>query len=117
MNRYIRRLGDTSARHPWRTLGAWAVVAAVVVALTAAFGGKLVDDFSAPGSESARAMDLLEERFPAAAGGGAQAVFAAPAGQQLDGTDERGEGLRAQLGGRDVERDLGESDATVLGDL
>ena len=86
MNRYIRRLGDTSARHPWRTLGAWAVVAAVVVALTAAFGGKLVDDFSAPGSESARAMDLLEERFPAAAGGGAQAVFAAPAGQQLDGS-------------------------------
>lgn len=84
MNRYIRRIGDLSARRPWTTIGAWAVLAALVVALSGALGGAFADDFSAPGSESAEAMDLLEERFPEAAGGGAVAVFAAPDGEQLD---------------------------------
>ena len=83
MNRFIRRIGDISARRPWTTIGAWAVLAAVVVALTGAFGGAFLDDFTAPDSESAQAMKLLEERFPAAAGGSAVAVFAAPEGQQL----------------------------------
>ena len=55
-----------------------------MVALSGAFGGAFLDDFSAPGSESAQAMQLLEERFPAAAGGSAVAVFAAPEGQRVD---------------------------------
>jgi putative drug exporter of the RND superfamily len=83
MNRFIRRIGDLSARRPWTTIGAWAVLAALVVALSGALGGAFADDFSAPGSESARAMQLLDERFPGAAGGTAVAVFAAPQGQQV----------------------------------
>ena len=83
MNRFIRRIGEASARRPWRTIGAWAVLAALVVALAGALGGAFVDDFSAPGSESAQAMKLLDERFPEAAGGSAVAVFAAPDGKQL----------------------------------
>ena len=31
MNRFIRRIGDISARRPWTTIGAWAVLAALVV--------------------------------------------------------------------------------------
>ena len=84
MNRSIRRIGDLSARRPWTTIGAWAVLAALVVALSGALGGAFADDFSAPGSESAEAMTLLEERFPEAAGGTAVAVFAAPDGQRVD---------------------------------
>jgi RND superfamily putative drug exporter len=84
MNRFIRRIGDLSARRPWTTIGAWAVLAALVVALSGALGGAFADDFSAPGSESADAMALLEERFPEAAGGAAVAVFAAPDGERLD---------------------------------
>jgi len=84
MNRFIRRIGDISARRPWRTIAAWGVLAVLVVGLTGALGGKFVDDFSAPGSESAEAMELLEERFPAAAGGNAVAVFAAHEGEQLE---------------------------------
>jgi RND superfamily putative drug exporter len=83
MNSVIRHLGDTSARRPWRTIAAWAVLAAVVVALTGAFGGAFLDDFTAPNSESAQATRLLEKRFPAVAGGSAVAVFAAPRGEQL----------------------------------
>src|SRR4051794_11240023 len=33
MNRYIRRIGDASARRPWTTVGAWAVLAVLVAAL------------------------------------------------------------------------------------
>ena len=39
MNRFIRRIGDLSARRPWTTIGAWAVLAALVVALSGALGG------------------------------------------------------------------------------
>ena len=83
MNRFIRRIGDVSARRPWTTIGAWAVLAALVVALSTTLGGAFADDFSAPGSESADAMQLLSDRFPQAGGGTAVAVFAAPDGQQL----------------------------------
>ncbi|MGZ4596136.1 MAG: MMPL family transporter [Actinomycetes bacterium] len=83
MNRFIRRIGEASARRPWTTIGAWAVLAALVVALSGALGGAFADDFSAPGSESANAIQLLEQRFPEAAGGTAVAVFAAPKGQQV----------------------------------
>jgi RND superfamily putative drug exporter len=83
MNRFIRRLGDLSARRPWTTVATWAVVAAVVAVLSGSLGGAFADDFSAPGSESATAADLLDERFPAVAGGTAVAVFAAPEGQQV----------------------------------
>jgi len=84
MNRFIRRIGDFSARRPWTTIGAWAVLAALVIALSGALGGAFADDFSAPGSESAEAIELLEERFPEQAGGTAVAVFAAPDGQQVE---------------------------------
>ena len=55
MNRFIRRIGDVSARRPWTTIGLWAVLAALVVALSGAFGGVFADNFSAPDSESAEA--------------------------------------------------------------
>jgi RND superfamily putative drug exporter len=84
MNRLIRRIGDFAARRPWTTIGAWAVLAAFVVALSGALGGTFADEFSAPGSESAEAMDLLGERFPEVAGGTAVAVFAAPDGKRLE---------------------------------
>ncbi len=84
MNRILRRIGGASARRPWRTIGAWAFITVLVAALSGALGGAFVDDFTAPGSDSAEAMALLEERFPEAAGGTAVAVFAAEEGQRLD---------------------------------
>ncbi|MFR9751227.1 MMPL family transporter [Nocardia sp. 004] len=84
MNRFTRRIGDMSARRPWATISAWVFVVALVVALAGTAGGSFLDDFVAPGSQSEKAMDLLEQRFPEAAGGSAMAVFAAQEGQQLD---------------------------------
>ncbi|HJU98479.1 MAG TPA: MMPL family transporter, partial [Jiangellaceae bacterium] len=88
MNRFIRRVGAASARRPWPTVVAWAVVAAAVMALAGTVGGTLVDDLVAPGSQSELAMDLLDERFPEAAGGSAMAVFAVDEGRTLDSRRE-----------------------------
>jgi putative drug exporter of the RND superfamily len=84
MHRLTRRIGDIGARRPWATIGAWAVTAAIVIGLAGTVGGAFADDFAAPGSQSERAMRLLEERFPEAAGGSALAVFAAPEGDRLE---------------------------------
>jgi putative drug exporter of the RND superfamily len=84
MNQFTRRVGAASARRPWRTLAVWAVVAAAVTMLAGTAGGPFVDDLVAPGSQSERAMELLHERFPAAADGSAMAVFAVDDGGTLD---------------------------------
>ncbi|MDQ1446538.1 MAG: putative drug exporter of the superfamily, partial [Acidimicrobiaceae bacterium] len=47
MEQFTRRLGDISARRPWATIGAWAVLTALLVVLSGAAGGTLIDDFSA----------------------------------------------------------------------
>jgi RND superfamily putative drug exporter len=84
MNQFARRVGAASARRPWRTLAAWAVVAATVTMLAGTVGGPFIDDLVAPGSQSERAMNLLRERFPEATGGSAMAVFAVDGGGTLD---------------------------------
>ena len=97
MNRFTRRVGAASARRPWPTLLAWAVVAAAVMALAGTTGGPLVDDLVAPGSQSERAMDLLDERFPEAAGGSAIAVFAVDEGGTLERRRELVEAALARV--------------------
>ncbi|MEV0933629.1 MMPL family transporter [Streptomyces phaeochromogenes] len=84
MNRLTRRIGDASARRPWVTIGAWVAALALVLPLAGLVGGSFVDDLVAPGSQSEKAMELLEDRFPEASGGSAVAVFAVPEGERID---------------------------------
>ncbi|MFI0411651.1 MMPL family transporter [Actinomadura sp. 3N508] len=84
MHRLVRSIGAVSARRPWIVIGAWLIAAALVVGLAGTVGGSFADDFAAPGSQSEKAMELLDERFPEASGGSARAVFAAPEGQRLE---------------------------------
>ncbi len=83
MNRFTRGLAMRSARHPWRTIAAWVAVLIGIVVLAGAGGGTFTEDFSAPGSESARALELLEDDFPEAAKASAMVVFAAQDGETL----------------------------------
>jgi len=55
----------------------------VVGGLGGALHGTLPSVFSVPGIESQNAQDLLQARFPAASGGTARLVFAAPPGSTL----------------------------------
>jgi RND superfamily putative drug exporter len=72
-----------SARHPWRTIASWLVVTAAVFALAGAVGGTFTDDFSSPGSQSARALDLLDQSFPEANKGKALVVLASEDDEDL----------------------------------
>jgi putative drug exporter of the RND superfamily len=80
MARFLDRLGRTAARHKWITIGIWVLVAVVVGGWAQAIGGKTTDVYTIPGAQSQKAQDLLEERFPAQAGGTASVVFQAKSG-------------------------------------
>jgi RND superfamily putative drug exporter len=80
MAHLLGNLAAWAAEHWKRSL---AIVAVVLVALgvaAGAGGGSFVDDFRTPGTESQSAMDVLNERFPAAAGDTANVVFAVDSG-------------------------------------
>ena len=86
-----------ASRHPWRVLtGALALVVAVG-ALFVVVGGEYRDNFSLPGTESQRLVDLLEERFPRTAGGSATVVVSAAAGLDDPQVRSRVESLFADL--------------------
>jgi putative drug exporter of the RND superfamily len=76
-------LGTLAARAATHWKRSLAIVAVALVALgvaASAGGGSFVDDFKTPGTESQSAIDLLDERFPAASGDTANVVFAVDSG-------------------------------------
>jgi RND superfamily putative drug exporter len=84
MNRFTRGIAMASARHPWRTFASWILALVAMLFLAASGGGTFADDFSAKGSQSARALELLNENFPEAAQGKALVVFEAQDGTLED---------------------------------
>jgi RND superfamily putative drug exporter len=76
----LGRLADVAFRHRGRTVLAWVATLMLAVGLTAAFGGEFTADYSAPGSDSSQAQDLLESRFPSQAGDTVDVVVRADAG-------------------------------------
>jgi len=74
VSKFLYCLGRFAAEHPWRVVGAWFIVAALVVASSAAFGRELEDSFEVPGLDSQIALDLLSEAESETAGLTAQVV-------------------------------------------
>ncbi|GLI01146.1 MMPL family transporter [Phytohabitans aurantiacus] len=64
----LGRLAGLAYRRRGRVLLAWVAAFAIAFGVSAAFGGDFTADYSAPGSDSKAAQDLLAERFPARAG-------------------------------------------------
>ncbi len=101
MNRFTRAVAMAAARHPWRTIASWILAIAAVFALAASAGGTFADDFAAPGSQSARAMKLLNANFPDAAKGSALVVFQAQDGTTLTQDRAAVTGVLGDVGGLD----------------
>ncbi len=83
MDRFTRSIAMASARRPWRTIATWVLVLGTMLFLAASGGATFADDFSSPGSQSAKAMDLLKADFPEAAKGKVLVVMAAEDGDTL----------------------------------
>src|SRR5690606_38406344 len=83
MSTYLYAIGAFCFRRRWLVLGVW--LAVLVGAASAAVGlrGQPSDDFSIPGTESQRAIEILEERMPAFSGAQTQITFATPGDARL----------------------------------
>ncbi|WAU81559.1 MMPL family transporter [Streptomyces sp. Qhu-G9] len=86
MASHLYTWGRWAVRRRGGVLAVWLLILAVVGGLGVTLHGKVATEFSVPGIESQKAQDLLEEKFPTAAGGVARVVFAAPEGGTLTGT-------------------------------
>jgi len=85
----LHRLGRWCVTHRWRVLLTWLAALLALGVLAGRVGGEYSDDFTVPGVESQAAVDLLQERFPDAAGGSAQLLFHAPGGGVTDPAEAR----------------------------
>ena len=63
----LGRLARLAFRYRGRTVLVWMAAFVVALGLSTAFAGAFNADYSAPGSDSAAAQDLLTTRFPASA--------------------------------------------------
>ncbi len=103
MSTFLFKLGHLASRHPWRIIGAWLVLACATFFLNAQVGGEPNDDFRLPGAESQRAVDLLEDKFPAQNPYTSQIVFSDSRGGQPTG-DPGGGHVGPGHGGRTAAR-------------
>src|SRR6476646_2935454 len=78
MSHLLHRLGQVSARHPWRTILGWIAGLVVIVILAGSVGGAPVDNFRLEGSEAQRGLDTLVHSFPSEAGSSAYVVVRNP---------------------------------------
>lgn len=95
MSSLLASLARSLATH-WKR-GLIGLVATVVLigVIVGSQTGTAAEDFSIPGTESQRAYDLLEDKFPSAAGAQSQVVFTVEDGTVADKRDQIEESLAA----------------------
>jgi len=76
----MRRLGSWTTTHRKTVILGWVAALVLVGFLAASAGTSFSENFKLPSSDSQRAVELLEKRFPAQSGETASIVFRAPAG-------------------------------------
>ena len=80
MTQLLDRLGRWCARHGWIVLLLWSNLLLLAVGGAVLTGTQTTDDFAVPGAGSARAVELLQSRFPERAGVDASLVLISTAG-------------------------------------
>ncbi|MET9511914.1 MMPL family transporter [Streptomyces flavidovirens] len=85
MATFLYKLGRLAFRRRWLMALLWVVIFCGAGFAASSAPAPPADTFSMPGTESQKAFDLLEERFPDASadGAGARVVFRAPEGQKI----------------------------------
>ena len=102
MSTALYRLGRFAARRPWTVLGAWLLLAVIVIASNASAGKEFEDTFTVPGTDSDDALVLLEEAQSEQGGVSAQLVVAsATAGQSVADDGAAIDEIRAEFAALD----------------
>src|ERR687894_607900 len=83
MSQLLARMARTLSTHWKRSLAA-AIGVLVLLALAAAAGGESSDDYSVPGTDSQRAIDLFQAHSPAFGGTDSTLVFTVDDGRVSD---------------------------------
>src|SRR5918999_2075393 len=83
MSSLLARLARTLTHH-WKRSLAGAIVVVVLLGAAAGAGGEAADDFSIPGTESQKALDLFRAHSPAFAGADSTLVFTVEDGRVTD---------------------------------
>jgi RND superfamily putative drug exporter len=85
----LGRLARLAYRNRGRTVLLWLAALMLAFGLSAAFGGDFAADYSAPGSDSKAAQELLQEKFPAQSGEIVDVVVRADGGVEAARGDVR----------------------------
>jgi RND superfamily putative drug exporter len=93
----LGRLGRLAYRRRGRAILLWIAALALAAGLSTAFAGDFAADYSAPGSDSRTAQDLLEQRFPAQSGDTVDVVVRADEGAAAPGVRADVQALLAEL--------------------
>ena len=84
MSSLLAAIARSLASHWKRGLAGLVLTIVVVGAIIGSQSGSAPQDFSIPGTESQKAIDLLEAKFPQAAGASSQVVFTTDSGKLTD---------------------------------
>ena len=78
MASFLYRIGNFAARRHWIVIAIWAILLVGISSLGGVLGSHTVSSFTIPGTQSQVALDMLEERFPAASGVAVKVIYIAP---------------------------------------
>ncbi len=84
MNALLERLGRFASRHRWWVVGVWLVLLIGLTLTNRAVGGDYVNNYTVPGSQASRGLDVLQSDFKSASGYSGQIVFHADKGKISD---------------------------------
>jgi RND superfamily putative drug exporter len=85
----LYRIGRFAARRSIVVIVGWIVVLGLAITGAGALGGTMSSSFAIPGTESQTAIDMLDQRFAAAAGGSAKVIFVPPSGSTVDDFEDQ----------------------------
>ena len=94
----MRAVADFCIRHRRLTVLAWIVALIAAGAAASSAGESFSTNFQLPDSDSTKALNLLEDRFPAQSGDQIQVVYADAGGLDQAGAKQQIDDLVAELG-------------------
>jgi putative drug exporter of the RND superfamily len=93
----LERIARWSYNHRWRMVLIWVAILIGINVIGAAAGAPYSNNFTLPGTDSQRAYDLLQNRFPQRSGDTADIAFKATAGVTDPGVQQRMERFFASI--------------------